>query len=167
MSIEQLRAEFEAWAKGRGMTLHKASPCDGSPPYYLDTASIAAWEAYQAGRAALQSQEYTSAIGVAGEAYMDSFKYAHPLPVQFRWRELWEVMYAAANKGFPQSQDWEDAFCVWHNDPETDNLWDTDCRQLFEIYDGTPTENGMEFCCYCGKPIREAIDHARRVEGNE
>lgn len=57
MNTEQERAEFEAWAKGRGMTLHKASPCDGSPPYYLDTASIAAWEAYQAGRAALQSQD--------------------------------------------------------------------------------------------------------------
>lgn len=64
-----------------------------------------------------------------------------------------------------QSQDREDAFCVWRNDPETDNSWDTSCRQLFEIYDGTPTENGMTFCCYCGKPIREAIDHARRIEG--
>ena len=48
------QAEFEAWAKGRGMTLHKASPCDGSPPYYLDTASIAARGSYQA---ALESPE--------------------------------------------------------------------------------------------------------------
>lgn len=52
MNTEQERAAFEAWAKERGMTLHKASPCDGSSPYYLDTASIAAWEAWQA-RAAL------------------------------------------------------------------------------------------------------------------
>lgn len=65
-----------------------------------------------------------------------------------------------------QSQDREDASCTWHNDPETDNSWSTGCRQLFEIYDGTPTENGMGFCCYCGKPIREAIDHARSVEGD-
>lgn len=61
-----------------------------------------------------------------------------------------------------QSQDRVDASCTWHNDPETDNSWSTDCRQLFEIYDGTPTENKMGFCCYCGKPIREAID---RIEG--
>ena len=63
-----------------------------------------------------------------------------------------------------QSQDREDAFCVWHNDPETDNSWDTSCRELFVIIDGTPTENGMRFCCYCGKPIQEAIDHAQRAE---
>ena len=66
-----------------------------------------------------------------------------------------------------QSQDREDAFCVWHNDPETDNSWDTSCRQLFEIYDGTPAENRMKFCCYCGKQIREAIGRARRIEGGE
>lgn len=59
---EQERAAFEWWAKKRGMTLHKASPCDGSPPYYLDTASIAAWQAWQAGRAAMQSQEREDAI---------------------------------------------------------------------------------------------------------
>lgn len=64
-----------------------------------------------------------------------------------------------------QPQDRGDAFCVWHNDPETDNSWDTDCRQLFEIYEGTPSDNGMAFCCYCGKPIRESIDNARRIEG--
>lgn len=59
-----------------------------------------------------------------------------------------------------QSQDRKGAFCVWHNDPETDNSWDTGCRQLFDLYDGTPSENRMSFCCYCGKPIQEAIDHA-------
>lgn len=63
-----------------------------------------------------------------------------------------------------QSQDLEDTFCVWHNDPETDNSWGTSCRHLFEIYDGTPTENSMTFCCYCGKPIRESIEAASRVE---
>lgn len=63
-----------------------------------------------------------------------------------------------------QSQDRKDTFCVWHNDPETDNSWDTSCRQLFELYDGTPTENGMKFCCYCGGSLVEHIDHARRIE---
>lgn len=71
--------------------------------------------------------------------------------------------YQAARAAL-QSQDREGAFCVWHNDPETDNSWDTSCRQLFEIYDGTPSENRMSFCCHCGKPIQEAIDHARRID---
>lgn len=65
-----------------------------------------------------------------------------------------------AGRATLQSQEPKDSFCVWHNDPETDNSWDTSCRQLFEIYDGTPAENRMSFCCYCGKPIQEAIDHA-------
>lgn len=61
---------------------------------------------------ALQSQEYTAAIGGAGQAYLDRFKNAHALPAEFRWNELWAVMCVAANKGRPdalQSQDKEDA----------------------------------------------------------
>ncbi len=40
--------------------------------------------------------EYTKAIGDAGEAYMAQFKYAHPLPAQFRWSDLWDAMQRAA-----------------------------------------------------------------------
>lgn len=40
--------------------------------------------------------EYTSAMGEAGQAYLDRFKYAHPLPGQFRWNELWDAMFTAA-----------------------------------------------------------------------
>lgn len=111
---EQLRAEFEAWTDNHYYLseLNNIYLDDD----YVDPEMQAAWEGYQAGRAALQSQEQ------------------------------------------------EEEHCTWHNDPETDNSWDTSCRQLFEIYDGTPTDNGMRFCCYCGKPIRQAIDHARRIE---
>lgn len=119
MNIEQERAEFEAWVKSlpRGRRYCLITYEHEGRRYYDDTYTSIAFEAFIAGRAALQSQ------------------------------------------------DREDESCKWHNYPETDNVWDTDCGQSFEIYDGTPTENGMGFCCYCGKPIREAIDHARRVEG--
>lgn len=40
--------------------------------------------------------EYTEAIGAAGERYMERFPYAHPLPAQFRWRDLWDALRAAA-----------------------------------------------------------------------
>ena len=103
MSTEQERADFEAWAEKRGVW-----------PRLTHQEIFSA--GYQAGRAALQSQD-------------------------------------------------REEFCEWHNDPETDNSWDTGCRQLFEIYDGTPSENRMSFCCYCGKPIQESIDRARRDEG--
>lgn len=41
--------------------------------------------------------EYTASIGHAGQAYLDSFKYAHPLPTQFRWADLWMDMCKAAS----------------------------------------------------------------------
>ncbi|AYR19464.1 hypothetical protein [Alcaligenes faecalis] len=39
---------------------------------------------------------YTEAIGAAGQSYMDRFPYAHKLPVQFRWSDLWDAMVKAA-----------------------------------------------------------------------
>ncbi|MBR8652135.1 hypothetical protein KDH83_02295, partial [Achromobacter sp. Marseille-Q0513] len=40
--------------------------------------------------------EYTSAMGEAAEAYLNSFPYAHKLPAQFRWADLWAAMSGAA-----------------------------------------------------------------------
>ena len=45
------------------------------------------------------------------------------------------------------------AFCHWTEDSDGD--YDTDCDQEFCIFGGTPKENGMRFCCYCGKPLVE------------
>lgn len=42
--------------------------------------------------------------------------------------------------------------CRWRQD-EDDGAWDTTCGERFEIIDGTPQENGMKFCCYCGKEL--------------
>lgn len=96
--------------------------------------------------------------------YLDQTKY-DPERMSKQEIEIAKLAYQAGRAAL-QSQDREDESCEWHNYPETDNVWDTDCGQSFEIYEGTPTENGMGFCCYCGKPIHEAIDHARRVEGD-
>lgn len=38
--------------------------------------------------------------------------------------------------------------CVWKED--NDGNWETACGGLFVIETGTPTDNGMDFCCYCG-----------------
>ena len=43
--------------------------------------------------------------------------------------------------------------CVWTEDE--DGAWDTHCGNRFLIIDGTPTENDMAFCPYCGKAIVE------------
>jgi hypothetical protein len=55
--------------------------------------------------------------------------------------------YLARTQGIPTT-------CQWENDGEGN--WSTGCGDAFIILDGTPTENKMNFCCYCGKPINEA-----------
>ena len=41
--------------------------------------------------------------------------------------------------------------CIWSQEDEASEGWETDCGHNFELNDGTPEENNMKFCCYCGK----------------
>lgn len=50
--------------------------------------------------------------------------------------------------------------CVWTPYDDDINLWSAACGDrpeynLWSLTNGTPTENGMRFCLYCGLPIRE------------
>lgn len=41
--------------------------------------------------------------------------------------------------------------CRWVNDdPDGWNTWETECEATFQLNDGTPQDNGMKFCPYCG-----------------
>lgn len=44
--------------------------------------------------------------------------------------------------------------CLWTDDRD-DGGWFTSCGNAFEFTDGTPADNGMKFCCYCGRPLEE------------
>lgn len=46
---------------------------------------------------------------------------------------------------------------VCHWDEDDTGVWATDCRHEFEINEGTPDDNGMKFCCYCGKPLVQRL----------
>lgn len=46
--------------------------------------------------------------------------------------------------------------CIWQQEGECSDGWDTSCKRAFRIDDGTPAENGMKFCCFCGNPIEES-----------
>ena len=38
--------------------------------------------------------------------------------------------------------------------------YETDCGHAFDVNNGTATENGMKFCCFCGKPLEDSeADH--------
>jgi len=47
----------------------------------------------------------------------------------------------------------EKGVCIWHQDEDGD--WHTGCDNIYIILAGTPKENGMKFCCYCGNPLRQ------------
>lgn len=41
--------------------------------------------------------------------------------------------------------------CAWRED--ADGNWQTACDQLHILIEGTPSDNRMRFCCYCGGAI--------------
>jgi len=48
--------------------------------------------------------------------------------------------------------------CVWTrcDDDWANELWSTSCGQEFNLKDGyTPADNGMKYCCFCGKSLGE------------
>lgn len=45
--------------------------------------------------------------------------------------------------------------CKWKQDEY--DIWETDCGNLFVVNDGTPSENKMKFCPYCGKELVESV----------
>lgn len=49
--------------------------------------------------------------------------------------------------------------CVWTYDA-ADDIWDTGCGGLYNITEGAPDDNRMDYCPYCGKAIEEAKDDA-------
>lgn len=46
--------------------------------------------------------------------------------------------------------------CKW-SEEDYSGLWNTDCGNLFDLNEGTPSDNGMKFCCYCGKLIEQVV----------
>jgi hypothetical protein len=44
--------------------------------------------------------------------------------------------------------------CAWHQDGDSESdLYATSCGHYFSLNDGTPEDNKMHWCCYCGKRI--------------
>ena len=39
--------------------------------------------------------------------------------------------------------------CIWEYDDACD-YWETGCGEAFQLVDGTPADNGIRFCPYCG-----------------
>jgi hypothetical protein len=46
--------------------------------------------------------------------------------------------------------------CVWREDPRDIGDYETECGHAWETHgDGSPSERGMVFCCFCGLSLVE------------
>lgn len=50
-----------------------------------------------------------------------------------------------------------DDMCEWTEDE--DGCWNSACGRKFEYIEGTPRENSVRYCPYCGKSLREIRYH--------
>ena len=56
-----------------------------------------------------------------------------------------------------RTDDTPPAECNWAQDDEGSEVWHPSCgRGMFSLTEGGPKDNGMKFCCYCGKPLVES-----------
>lgn len=46
-------------------------------------------------------------------------------------------------------------YCKWVEN--SDHFWDTSCHNSFVFNEGTPKENDMNFCCYCGEVLKQEL----------
>jgi hypothetical protein len=65
-----------------------------------------------------------------------------------------ELNHARAKSEEDFRPEWEGVYmvCAWR---EEDGCWVTDCHHEFVINEGTPRENDMQYCCYCGRTIEQ------------
>ena len=67
------------------------------------------------------------------------------------WRLIWPAI-DALRAALEQPNE-----CHWYQDGDEDSgTYMASCsRRYFVLDDGTPTDNRMKHCCYCGKPLVE------------
>jgi len=47
--------------------------------------------------------------------------------------------------------------CTWTQDDYECGTYTADCGFVFALNDGSPSENGLKYCCNCGKPLAENL----------
>ena len=57
--------------------------------------------------------------------------------------------------------------CHWVQDSDWENSGDyyTSCGEAFSLCEGTPEENGLRFCCYCGKELIQILTEEEEENG--
>ena len=60
------------------------------------------------------------------------------------------ICYALQRMNYLEQK--EEIFCLWTYDEDYD-CYNTDCGESFVVLEGTPEENHMKYCVYCGKEL--------------
>ncbi len=56
------------------------------------------------------------------------------------------------------AQQAEPETCTWCQDGDSDSgVYATSCGHYFNLEDGTPEDNKMQWCCYCGKKLVQEL----------
>ena len=43
--------------------------------------------------------------------------------------------------------------CLWSRSDDDTDVWETTCGNAFTINEGSPADNEMTFCCFCGREL--------------
>ena len=81
-----------------------------------------------------------------------------------------QALHVAENSGYPlalikalraalaQQAEPGEQTCTWFQDGDSESgVYATSCRRYFDITDGTPEDNKMQWCCYCGKKLAQEL----------
>ena len=81
-----------------------------------------------------------------------------------------QALHVAENAGYPlalikalraalaQQAEPVEQTCTWFQDGDSDSgVYGTSCGHYFQIEDGTPADNKMAWCCYCGKKLAQEL----------
>lgn len=81
--------------------------------------------------------------------------YPHPAPAAPQAMEDANVWKQIVPDDEPQAEPKREPACLWSRADDDTDTWETSCGHAFTIIEGTPTDNHMAFCCYCGRRVDE------------
>ena len=54
--------------------------------------------------------------------------------------------------------------CVWSQDSEDSDIWLSSCAKAFVLNVGTPKENQVKYCVYCGKLVEQKTYNCEGID---
>lgn len=137
--IEELKAVCKGWEEGHNLLIDRAEKAEAERDEAVKVVDAIVHE-----------------LGVPNENYPAPVSNAYTMAVGYLSKQ------ALTEEESPTRQlrdDGHDEVCLWAED---DVCWMTSCGNAWGLITGTPVQNGMKFCPFCGKKLEE-----EKGEGDE